>query len=104
MTFLEQYDAIDASQPAQKMALIFKYVRGEPDILYSELRANRPIFVTPAGTMMTRFADVQEVLSRARIFSVRLYAPKMDPASALSCWRAMKPRSIGVTNPSRWRC
>ena len=80
MTFLEQYDAIDASQPAQKLALFFKYVRGEPDTLFSEPRANRPIFVTPAATMVTRFADVQEVLSRARIFSVRLYAPKMDPS------------------------
>jgi cytochrome P450 len=80
MTTLEQYDAIDIGQPAQKMALFFKYVRGEPDRLFSALRAQRPIFFTPAATMVTRFADVQEVLSRAKIFSVRLYAPKMDPS------------------------
>lgn len=80
LSFLEQYDAIDASQPAEKMGLFFKYVRGCPDILFDELRRHRPIFAMPAATMVTRFSDVQEVLSRPKIFSVRLYAPKMDPS------------------------
>jgi len=80
MSFLEEYDAIDASQPALKMGLFFKYVRGAPDELFAELRAKRPIFVAPAATMVTLFADIQEVLSRPKVFSVRLYAPKMDPS------------------------
>lgn len=80
MSFLEEFDAIEASQPAQKMGLFFQYVRGNPDPMFAELRAHRPIFVTPAATMVTRFTDVQEVLSRPKVFSVRLYAPKMDPS------------------------
>jgi cytochrome P450 len=77
-SFLEQYDAIDASQPAAKMGLFSVYVRGRPDVMFDELRRHRPIFVMPAATMVTRFADVQEVLARPKVFSVRLYAPKMD--------------------------
>ena len=79
MTFLEQYDAIDASQPLLKMGLFGQSVRG-PQVgsMFAELREHRPIFVMPAATLVTRFSDVQEVLRRPTLFSVRLYQDKMD--------------------------
>lgn len=80
MSFLEDYDAIDPSQPAQQMGVFFKYVLTDADTMFAELRAHRPIFVMPAATLVTRFVDVQEVLTRPKIFSVRLYQPKMDPS------------------------
>lgn len=46
----------------------------------AELRARRPILMAPGGlTIITRFHDVQEVLSRNLVFTVRPYQPKMDP-------------------------
>lgn len=79
MTFLEQYDSIDASQPLLKMGLFGQSVRG-PQVgsMFAELREHRPIFVMPAATLVTRFSDVQEVLRRPTLFSVRLYQDKMD--------------------------
>jgi len=81
MSFLEQYDAIDASQPLLKMGLFGTVVR-TPDVgaMFAELREHRPIFVMPAATLVTRFSDVQEVLRRPKIFSVRLYQDRMDPS------------------------
>jgi|ERR1022692_2413550 cytochrome P450 len=80
MSFLEEYDAIDPSQPTQQMGLFLKYVLTDADTMFAELRAHRPIFVMPAATLVTRFVDVQEILTRPKVFSVRLYQPKMDPS------------------------
>ncbi|HEX2148934.1 MAG TPA: cytochrome P450 [Actinomycetota bacterium] len=46
---------------------------------FKELRENRPILKTPGFTLLTRFADVTEVLSREKVFTVRPYQPHMDP-------------------------
>ncbi len=80
MSFLEEYDAIDPGQPQQQMGVFFKYVLTDPGTMFAELRQHRPILVMPAATLVTRFVDVQEVLTRNKVFSVRLYAPKMDPS------------------------
>lgn len=80
MSFLEEYDAIDAGQPQQQMGLFFQYILTDPGGMFGELRAHRPIFVMPAATLATRFVDVQEILTRPKVFSVRLYQPKMDPS------------------------
>ncbi|HYD70959.1 cytochrome P450 [Azospirillum sp.] len=79
MSFLQQYDAAPADQKAK---LLFYWVQTNPQALFAELRANRPILVTPppGPVLLTLFADVQEVLSRNATFTVRPYAPKMDPA------------------------
>jgi cytochrome P450 len=80
MSFLEEYDAIDPGQPQQQMGLFGKYTLMDPGGMFAELRAHRPIFVMPAATLATRFVDVQEILTRPKVFSVRLYQPKMDPS------------------------
>jgi cytochrome P450 len=79
MSYLEQYDSISADRPDEKVGLVNRWIRTDWQPFFKELRENRPIFITPKFTMVMLFADVQEILSREKIFSVRLYAPKMDP-------------------------
>jgi cytochrome P450 len=77
-SFLEIYDQ---TPDAQKVALLFQWVAAKPLVLFAELRAKRPILVVPAGpVLVTRFADVEEVLTRNLQFQVLPYAPKMDPS------------------------
>jgi len=80
MTFLEQYDSIDPAHPELQMGLFFKNILAGPDTMFAELREHRPIFAMPTATLVTRFADVQEILARPTAFSVRLYQPRMDPS------------------------
>ena len=79
MRYLEQYDRIPANRPQEKVAIVTRWIREEWRPFFKELREYRPIFQTPAFTLVTLFKDVQEILSRNEVFSVRLYAPKMDP-------------------------
>ncbi len=76
MSYLEQYDNASIDQ---KVQLVTRWIRTDWRPFFKELRENRPIFETPKFTFVTLFKDVQEVLSREEVFSVRLYAPKMDP-------------------------
>ncbi|HEX2149984.1 MAG TPA: cytochrome P450, partial [Actinomycetota bacterium] len=75
-SYLEQYDAAD---PQTKVALVSKWIRTDWRPFFKELRENRPILKTPGFTLLTRFADVTEVLSREKVFTVRPYQPHMDP-------------------------
>ncbi|MFJ2034341.1 cytochrome P450 [Streptosporangium sp. NPDC087985] len=77
MAYLEQYDAL--ADDREKVALVRGWIRTDAIPFFRELREHRPIFVTPGFTLVTRFPDVMEVLSHENIFSVRLYAPRMDP-------------------------
>ncbi len=78
MSFLQQYDG---AGDAEKLKLLYQWIATQPLALFAELRENRPIFVTPGGpVLVTRFADVEEALSRNMVFTVRPYAPKMDPS------------------------
>lgn len=79
MSYLEKYDSIPMERAAEKVQLVRRWIRTDWRPFFKELRENRPIFETPAFTFVTLFKDVQEVLSREEVFSVRLYAPKMDP-------------------------
>lgn len=79
MSFLEQYDSISIDHAAEKVKLASGWIRTDWREFFKELREKRPIFKTPAFTFVTQFKDVQEVLSREEIFSVRLYQSKMDP-------------------------
>jgi len=72
--------AYDAASDGDKVKLLFAWIKAKPDQLFSELRAQRPILVTPGPVLLTRFADVEEALSRDLVFTVRPYAPKMDPS------------------------
>jgi cytochrome P450 len=75
-TYLEQYDAADDQT---KVGLVTKWIRTDWRPFFKELRENRPILRTPAFTLVTRFPDVTEVLSREKVFTVRLYQPHMEP-------------------------
>ena len=78
MSYLAQYDSIPASNVSERTQLVSSWIRTEPQAFFAELRERRPIFFTPAFTFVTKYEDVLEVLSRDDIFSVRLYASKMD--------------------------
>ncbi|ASC72620.1 Pulcherriminic acid synthase [Halomicronema hongdechloris C2206] len=80
MSYLEQYDNIPMDRLAEKLQLVNQWIRTEWRPFFQELRENRPIFVTPKFTLVTLFSDVQEVLSRENVFTVKLYASKMDAA------------------------
>lgn len=76
-TYLEQYDAL--TDDTAKTQLVSRWIRTDWRPFFRELREQRPVLAAPGFTLITRFADVTEVLSRETIFSVRLYAPRMDP-------------------------
>ncbi|MGK7918277.1 MAG: cytochrome P450 [Prochloraceae cyanobacterium] len=80
MSYLEQYDRIPSDQPKEKVQLVNNWLRTSWRDFFAELRENRPIFKTPGYILVTRFDDVQEILSRSEIFTVKLYVPRMDPA------------------------
>lgn len=73
MSFLSEYEASDA-----KVDLLHQWVGTRAKELFAELREERPILVTPGPVMVTRYPDVQEVLSRHKVFTVRHLAERMD--------------------------
>ncbi|WP_337177224.1 cytochrome P450 [Paludisphaera sp.] len=79
MSFLDQYDAIPADREAERKGFALRLIRTDRDAFFEELRATRPIFAIPGITLVTRYRDVIEVLSRPEVFSTRLYARAMDP-------------------------
>ncbi|MGJ6966612.1 cytochrome P450 [Streptosporangium sp. G11] len=76
MSFLDRYES---AAEKRRPALVVSWIRTEWRAFFAELRECRPIMHTPLLTLVTRFPDVIEVLSRERVFTVRLYAPRMDP-------------------------
>jgi cytochrome P450 len=77
---LERYEEALARDPLAAFGLVREWMRTEWRALFAELRERRPIFVTPAFTVVTRYADVTEVLSREEVFSVRAFGPRLDAA------------------------
>ena len=80
MSYLNEYDRIPPSDSAARAALVDRWIATEPRPFFAELREKRPIFHTPACTLVTRYRDVISVLSRDDIFTVRPLCPKMEPA------------------------
>lgn len=78
MSFLAQYDAIPPAYASERVGLAAKWIRSAPRAFFAELRERRPVFRTPAFTLVTRYRDVLEVLQRPTQFSVRIYGSKMD--------------------------
>ncbi|MBB2912469.1 cytochrome P450 [Streptosporangium becharense] len=78
--YLERYDEALARDPMSAFGLVREWMRTDWRALFAELRERRPVFVTPAFTVVTRFADVVEVLSREEVFSVRAFGPRLDAA------------------------
>jgi len=79
MSYLERYDSIPTENVADRVKVVNQGVWTDWQGLFKELREKRPIFLTPRFTLVSLFPDVQEVLSRSEHFSVRTFAPKMDP-------------------------
>lgn len=77
---LERYDEALARDPMSALGLVREWMRTDWRTLFAELRERRPIFVTPAFTVVTRFADVTEVLSREEVFTVRPFGPRLEAA------------------------
>ena len=75
MGFLDTYD--DTADPSARMALFYGALRADWRALFAELRETRPVLELPAMTVVTRWADVVDVLSRNETFRVT-YAPHMD--------------------------
>ncbi|MFI7417872.1 cytochrome P450 [Nonomuraea sp. NPDC049684] len=78
--YLERYDQALAKDPISAFGLVREWMRTDWRNLFAELRERRPIFVTPAFTVVTRFADVAEVLAHEQVFSVRAFGPRLDAA------------------------
>ena len=72
--YLEQYDA---APDADKFPMVRRWIDTEPLPFFKELRARRPILVTPTCTLVTRFDDVREILKMYKVFTVKPYVPKM---------------------------
>lgn len=74
-SYLEQYDA---APEAEKFPLVRKWLDTEPLPFFKELRAKRPVLVTPQATLVARYDEVTDLLSQPKVFTVALYLPKMS--------------------------
>ncbi|HVU31593.1 MAG TPA: cytochrome P450 [Sphingomicrobium sp.] len=79
MAFLEDYDALPPEQVQQRMGLFFAHLRADWRGLFAELREKRPLLDLPLFTMVSRWTDVLDTLSRPSDFQVT-YGPHMDPS------------------------
>jgi cytochrome P450 len=77
MGFLDTFDS--TTDPAAKVGLFFQAVQTDWRALFAELRETRPILDLPVMTVVSRWADVVDLLSRNETFQVT-YAPHMDPS------------------------
>lgn len=72
-----------APPPEGKAADFIQYlIREKADTFFGILRVVKPNFGLPKNgpVFVTRFRDVLEVLQRPEVFTVRTYAPMMDPS------------------------
>ena len=79
MAFLEEYDLLPAEQVQERMGLFFAHLRADWRSLFAELREKRPVFDLPLFTVVSRWTDVMDTLSRPSDFQVT-YRPHMDPS------------------------
>lgn len=80
MSFLSDFDAL-SSQPQQQTALFNQWMATRSVELFAELRAQRPVLTLSRLTLVTRYTDVVDVLSRDADFGVAHYTQKMDRAT-----------------------
>ena len=62
----------------QAIAMIEQQAEEHPERVFGFLREVRPIVVTHGFAVVTRFEDVEEILTHQNEFTVALYAPKMQ--------------------------
>lgn len=75
MGFLADYAA--QSSPLAQLALMEKWIVENPSAMFAELRAEKPIFITPGPVIISRYRDVIEVANLDQIFSVKPYGVAM---------------------------
>ncbi|MBI2686450.1 MAG: cytochrome P450 [Acidobacteria bacterium] len=74
MSYLDRVD----NEPAEsRLKLVREIMAGEPLAFFQELRDRRPILVLPECVLVALFDDVIELLNMPKVFTVRLYEPKM---------------------------
>lgn len=78
--YLTEYGRILPQDPARATAMVAGWIRGDWRGLFAELRAEAPVFATPGFVLVTKFADVHEVLAREKVFTVRPTRPQLDAA------------------------
>ncbi len=72
--YLAEYDS---AAPADKYPLVRRWMMTEPLPFFKQLRAQRPILVTPECVLVSKYVDVIDLLQMPKIFTVDLYKPKM---------------------------
>jgi len=72
--YLAEYDT---AKEDEKFPLVRKWMAEEPLPFFKQLRAQRPILVTPECTLIAGFNDVRDTMSMPKIFTMDLYKPKM---------------------------
>jgi cytochrome P450 len=75
MGFLSDYGAL--IEPLEQLALMEKWIVEDPGAMFAELRAQKPIFITPGPVIVSRYRDVLEVASLDQIYSVKPYGVAM---------------------------
>src|SRR5690606_28339343 len=65
MSFLGEYAASDV---AARTGLTLRWLASRPRALFAELQREQPIFSTPKFVLVTRHAEVLEVLTRDDVF------------------------------------
>jgi cytochrome P450 len=78
--YLTKYRRAASQDPLMAAGMVAAWVRGDWRGLFAELRAEDPVFATPAFTLVTKYADVCEVLAHEQVFTVRATGPKLDAA------------------------
>lgn len=78
MSYLREYESISPDHAVERLKLVNTWIRTDWRSFFAELRVERPVFQIPGITLVTRFHDVVEVLTRHAEFSVRPYSGKMD--------------------------
>jgi cytochrome P450 len=72
--YLKDYDA---APDKEKYPLVQRWMKTEPLPFFKQLRAERPILVTPECTLVTLYSDLTDVMDMPKVFTVDLYKPKM---------------------------
>lgn len=84
------------TRPEKRWPLVRKWIATEPKPFFDELRAKRPILVTDRVTLIAKNADVREVISQPKVFTVDLYKPKMGDFMLAQDETVVNTRDKGV--------
>lgn len=79
MAFLEQYDALAPDDAQARIGFFFQSLQKDARALFAELRQHRPVLDMPLFAVVSRWADVIELLSRPGTFNVN-NVRSMDPS------------------------